>query len=146
MVRFTSLSEARRNLTHARQAAHMGAHVVGKRFQVGRHHLQLVVVPAREVVARQHLGHGHHLALQGRGGFGRVVVQRQLHKAQHAPAHALAVQVGVVARNHPGFFQRTHAPPAGRGGKRHRLGQVAHGGTAVALQGVEQGAVYGSSG
>ena len=47
-------------------------------------------------------GHGHHLAFQGRGGLSRVVVQRQLHKTQHAPAHALAVQVGVVARNHPG--------------------------------------------
>jgi hypothetical protein len=38
-----------------------------------------------------------------------------LHEAQHAPARAVPVQVGVVAADQSGFLQLPHAPPAGRG-------------------------------
>jgi hypothetical protein len=142
-VRLTSLSEKLVEISRTpRQAADAGAHEFGKHLQAGRHHLQLVVVAAREVVAGQHLRQRLHFTLEGGGDFRRVVVQAQLHEAQHAPAREVPIQVGVVAADQSGFLQLPHAPPAGRGRQCHALGQLAHGGAAVLLQGMEQAAVH----
>ena len=60
---------------------------VGKRFQVGRHHLQLVVAKRPERLWHDSTW-GMAITSRSRAEvvLGGVVVQRQLHKAQHAPA------------------------------------------------------------
>ncbi|MNT49945.1 hypothetical protein D3C72_1868300 [compost metagenome] len=105
-----------------------------KALQVTRHHLQLEGAGAADVVAGHHLGHLADRVFELARGFVGDALGVHAHEGEHAQPDLVAVDLGAVALDEAGIFQRPHAAPARRRRQAHALRQLGVREAAIGLQ------------
>ena len=126
---------------HIRQIDQHVARELAEAVQVAADDLQFKRAGAADVVAADDFGNLADGVFERLQYVSAVARRVQAHEGQHAQADLVAVDLGAVAGDEAGFFQRPHAPPAGRGRQADARRQFGVGQARIELQLVQDGDV-----